>query len=406
MDDIVNLLKKLKNNTSNSIRVCMPAKIEIYDFKIQKASVKIDMKELYEDGSNIDYPVVSGVPVVFMASGGASITLPVKKGDTCLLLFTDRDMSNWLLGGTGQNPNSTRMHNLSDAIALMGLFPFTKASQAENNTDVLITYSGSKIILKPDGVLNIETTKDVNIITAETINSNSKNVNITAAENVTIIAAKDVQIAATDDIFAQSKNTTLISSEDTIVKCRTINVLASENVDINAEGNIKMACTNAEINATEEVSIQCTTLRAVVAEDVVIECNEATLFANNNISINSKNNTITTTEDITVNCANATIKANNEISTTSIKFIHTGDMSISGNLELGGSGSGVAGAPISFSAGIKNNGDITNMGNIVNTGGTIRSGTVILDTHTHSYLQPVVGSSPTAATPASTGTPT
>jgi hypothetical protein len=398
MDDIVNLLKKLKNSTLNSIKVCMPAKIETYDFKTQKASVKIDMKELYEDGSNIDYPVVSGVPVVFMASGGASITMPVNKGDTCLLIFTDRDMSNWLLGGTGQSPNSTRMHNLSDAIAIMGLFPFTKTSKAENNTDVLITYSGSKIILKPDGVLNIETTKDVNIITAN-----------------------DVNIAATNNIFSTSKNTTIVTSEDTIIKCRNAAIIADEDVNINsknanitttenmniiATGNMKVNCTNAEINAEEEVSIQCTSLRAVVAQDAVIECNEATILANNNISLNSKNNNITTSEDITVNCANAIVNASNEIKTTSIKFIHTGDMSISGNLELGGSGSGIANSPISFSAGIKNTGDITNMGNVVNTGGTIRSGTVVLDTHTHSYLQPVVGSTPTAATPAFTGTPT
>ncbi len=324
MDDIVNLLKKLSAHVSNSIRVCMPGKIETYDFKKQQASVKIDMKELYDNGDTIDYPVVSGVPVVFMASGGASITMPVNRGDPCLLIYADRDMSNWLLGGSGQKPDSTRMHNLSDAIAIMGLFPFNSQARAENNTDVLIKYSGSKIVLKPNGIINIETTNDINVKAVENVIVNSKNTNISTTEN-------------------------------TVINCKNLTVMSSENIVVNSKATT--------ITTSEDLNINC------------------------------KNMTATVSNKLNASCVDATITASNDINTKSIQFIHTGNMKITGNLELQGTVSGNNGAAISFTGGI------------TNAGGVMKSNGIILETHTHSYSQAVAGSSPTAVIPGVTGVP-
>lgn len=358
MADIVNLLSKLKEDVSNGLRVCMPAKIETYDFKTQKASVKITMQELYEDGTTVDYPVISGVPVVFMAAGGASINLPVLKGDSCFIVFFDRDMSNWLLGGAGQKPNSTRAHNMSDAVALMGLSSFNNISKAENNTDVLITYSGSKIIIKPDGVLNIETTKDINITSAEVVNMNSKNINLTSTEDVTVV-------------------------------CKNSSVTASETVTLNSK--------NIVIENGEVITVNSKNITIDNGEVITVNSKDLTITTSENVNVNSKTATLTTSENVNVNCVDAIIIASNEIKTTSLKFIQTGDMSITGKLEVGDG--------ITNTGDINNNGDIKNFGNIVNNGGEVSSGAVVLDTHTHSYEAPVVGSSPTAATPAFTGTP-
>ena len=367
MADIVDLLNKLKQDVASNIRVCMPAKIESYDYKTQKASVKITMQELYDDGSTVDYPVISGVPVVFMAAGGASINLPVLKGDSCLVIFFDRDMSNWLLGGAGQKPNSTRTHNMSDAVALMGLYSFNTTSKAENNTDVLINYSGSKITIKPDGVLNIETTKDININSAETLNMNSKNINIKAIEDITV-NCKNATVTAEELITVNSKNITGTITETATLTSKNIVIQNSELVTLNSKN----------------ITIQNSEIVTVNSKDLIITASE-------NVNINSKTATLTTSENVNVNCVDAIIIASNEIKTTSVKFIQTGDMTISGKLEVGD--------------GITNTGDINNNGNIINTGGQISSGSVVLDTHTHSYEAPVVGSNPTAAVPAFVGAP-
>jgi hypothetical protein len=386
MADIVDLLNKLKQDVANNIRVCMPAKIESYDYKNQKASVKISMQELYEDGTVIDYPIVSGVPVVFMAAGGASINLPVLKGDSCFVIFFDRDMSNWLLGGADQKPNSTRMHNMSDAVALMGLNPFNSVSKAENNTDVIINYSGSKILMKPDGIINVETTKDINIISAETINMNSKYINIKAIEDVNI-NCKNANVIADDVVTVNCKNSNIVATEDIAVNCNNITAMVTETATITSK--------NIVIQNTELVTLNSKNITIENSEIITVNSKDLIITALENVNINSKTATLTTTENVNVNCVDAVITATNEIKTTSIKFIQTGDMSISGKLEVGDG--------ITNTGDINNNGDIKNFGNITNSGGQISSGVVILDTHKHGYEAPVVGSSPTAAIPAITG---
>jgi hypothetical protein len=230
MDDIVTLLKRLQKANANNIKVCMPAKIETYDHTLQQASIKIDMKELYENGKEIDYPVVSNVPVVFMASGGASITMPVLRGDTCLAVFFDRDMGSWLSGNSGNKPNSTRMHDLSDAVAIMGLFPFTPSGKPENNTDVVIKYAGSKISLKPEGIISIE---------------NSGNVNINSKSDINITANKDVKIKCINADVTTSSSATVTSENTTITASNTIKF----------DGNdVNIVCKQANITASDTIT--------------------------------------------------------------------------------------------------------------------------------------------------------
>lgn len=338
MDNIVNYAQKLSSSISSSIRVCMPGTIESYDYIKQKASIKISMKELYNNGKELDYPIVEDVPVITTSSGGASITLPINRGDTCLVLFNDRDITNWLLGGVGQKPDSTRMHNLSDAIAIMGLSPFTKKGGATNNEDVQINYSEASISITKSGEINITTTKTVNVKSVEVINIESKNVNIKSSETVSI----------------DSKNLTL--------------------------------------NASETITTTCKNAALTVTEGIIAKSKNLTLNIEESSIITSKNLTLNATETITTTCKDAVLTASGEIKSSATKFTHTGDIVITGNLELSGTSA------------LK--GQVTTSAGIVNTSSTIRSGTVILDTHIHSYLEPVVGSTPTAAIPGLTGTPT
>lgn len=72
----------------------------------------------------IPIPSLVQVPVFVLSGGGAYIGLPVSAGDTCLVLFNDRDLDPWWSQGTtGAAPNSNRMHSLADGIALVGVRP-------------------------------------------------------------------------------------------------------------------------------------------------------------------------------------------------------------------------------------------------------------------------------------------
>ncbi len=77
---------------------------------------------IYNQDNGHKYPVLSQVPLLVLQGGGKYIKFPVKKDDKVLLLFCDRDISNWhALGNELQPLPSKRNHSLSDAIAICGV---------------------------------------------------------------------------------------------------------------------------------------------------------------------------------------------------------------------------------------------------------------------------------------------
>ena len=143
------------------IHTALPAKILDYDHETQKARVQPLIKKAYLDGKVESLPVVDHVPVIWPRTTGVdgatvSFTFPVRQDDLCLLLFAERALENWLTAGGEQEPGDPRKHDLTDAVALMGLSPFTLESKAENNDDVLLTYSGDgherRVQITPDKI--------------------------------------------------------------------------------------------------------------------------------------------------------------------------------------------------------------------------------------------------------------
>lgn len=84
---------------------------------VEPTDNNIDMKD-----KTVSYPLLLKCPVVFLTGGGGRLTFPVEQGDSCLIFFCDRDIDTWMQTGvTDSPPNSSRIHALSDAIALVGI---------------------------------------------------------------------------------------------------------------------------------------------------------------------------------------------------------------------------------------------------------------------------------------------
>lgn len=167
MTTMTELLDAAMLSKMADMHTCFPARIESYDYTKQRASIKPLLNRKLKDGRIEELPVLSNVPVWMPRSGGASITLPVSAGDTCFVACTERSIDEWLQRGGVQTPSDPRKHSLFDAVAFVGLMPFSVGTAAENATDVLIKYSGSNVRLKPGGAVEIEATL-VKIIAPET----------------------------------------------------------------------------------------------------------------------------------------------------------------------------------------------------------------------------------------------
>lgn len=152
----------------NNLHMAMPAAIISYDYNVQKASVQPLLNKVWTDGTITPYPILENIPVVFPRAGGGGITFPVIEGDTCLLLFIERSIDLWKTIGGQVSPNDSRKFDLSDAVAIMGLFPFNQTSTADNNTDMLLTYANSKIRIKQNGDIVIESASNIAIGTSTT----------------------------------------------------------------------------------------------------------------------------------------------------------------------------------------------------------------------------------------------
>lgn len=151
-----------------NVHIAFPAKIVKYDYTAKKAQLQPMVDKLFTDGSVQPMPILNDVPVVFPFSGGASLTFPVNPSDTCLVVCCERCIDNFLDSGVQQPPNDPRKWDLSDAVAIMGLVPFNVENPATNNTDVLLTYKGSKIIIRENGDVVIDTASKVAIGTSAT----------------------------------------------------------------------------------------------------------------------------------------------------------------------------------------------------------------------------------------------
>ena len=117
--------QSLKRSIGFETHVCLPCIVQSYDTNKRTIEAQPAIRERYipEDGKiqYVQYPLLINVPVVFPSAGGYHIHFPIKKGDECIVVFSDLSIDNFWLHGNVQNPVEQRRHDLSDGLAIFGL---------------------------------------------------------------------------------------------------------------------------------------------------------------------------------------------------------------------------------------------------------------------------------------------
>ena len=74
----------------------------------------------FENGDTENLPIICDVPLIFGGSGNAKIELEISVSDYVLLIISDKDISTLKNGWPTKpiEPDSLRMHDLSDAVAI------------------------------------------------------------------------------------------------------------------------------------------------------------------------------------------------------------------------------------------------------------------------------------------------
>ena len=136
--DSEQMLNTVMSRISSSINCHVPGQIVSFDPASQTATIQPTVRRRIRTEQGVhemDYPLLTDVPVLMLGGGGHSLTMPVSDGDECLVLFSDVCIDAWFQSGGVQNQIIARSHDLSDGFALVGFR--SKPNALENmNTSV------------------------------------------------------------------------------------------------------------------------------------------------------------------------------------------------------------------------------------------------------------------------------
>jgi len=162
MTTLAQVLVEALESRLADIHVALPARIEAYDAATQTADCKPLIKRalrLSETEELVEsLPVVPGVPVLFPRAGDWFLSLPLKKGDTVLLVFCERSLDQWLEKGDEVDAGDLRLHGLDGAVAIPGVY---------SSKDKLANVHEKKIVLGRNGGAQIHIRDDDTVALGE-----------------------------------------------------------------------------------------------------------------------------------------------------------------------------------------------------------------------------------------------
>lgn len=153
--NLSDLLKQSFDCLMSSVHTAIPGTIESYDYKKKQAKVKPLIKQEFEGGEKLDYPVIANVPVIFPGSSDFILHYPLKKGDGVLLIFSERSLENWLSSRGTAETGDGRKFSLSDAIAIPGLFSFNNTGKVASGNKLEMLYKDAKIEIDDSGTITL-----------------------------------------------------------------------------------------------------------------------------------------------------------------------------------------------------------------------------------------------------------
>ncbi len=157
----------------------------------QMVDIQLVVNRVLRSGASESLPPIGGVPVIFPGSLTSQLSFPINVGDTVLAVFCQSDIENFKLGnGRPLNAKTERRHHINDAVAIPGLFPFTKARNnpalrnlGHNTKDTVLVHN---IGTSEECEVRLKENGDVKITTPTTFEVLCKTMKVTASSSITV----------------------------------------------------------------------------------------------------------------------------------------------------------------------------------------------------------------------------
>ena len=151
----------LLENKLEDLHTAILVKVVEYDPELQKVNVKPILKKM--DGE--EYPMILNVPIAIPNTEKFYITMPYKKGDWGFVVFSERDFEDSIYSGDEQEIGHTRKHDITDAVFIGGIKPFSEELEHSNDEDIVIAHKEKKckIFIKENAEIEVETEGEINV---------------------------------------------------------------------------------------------------------------------------------------------------------------------------------------------------------------------------------------------------
>ena len=150
-NEVKDVIKEWIRKGNENVHVSMIGKIETYNPQTNRASITPVGSFTAPDWQEIPYPTIHNVPLQFPCGNGgkSGCTFPVKTGDTCIIVFADHQIENFL---SGEKSDDMRNHSLNDAYAIPTIFSASVPTLKSNPDDVCLFNDGALCVLKPSSM--------------------------------------------------------------------------------------------------------------------------------------------------------------------------------------------------------------------------------------------------------------
>jgi len=138
-------LRRVLDARLTDLHTALPGRVQSYDATTQTADIEPMIKRGVPTGGEEDevaletLPVLPSVPILFPSGGQCFVTFPLAVGDPVLIVFCERDTSQFRGTGAVSDPGVPTMHGLSGAVAIPCAFgPRSAAMSGVSSTDLVV----------------------------------------------------------------------------------------------------------------------------------------------------------------------------------------------------------------------------------------------------------------------------
>lgn len=150
-DEAIDALRSFMETRLEDVNVCLPGTVVSYDGRL--AVITPDLPKQIADGRVLPPPAIHNVPVQWptadVQGSLARVTLPLKKGDGGLLVFSQRSIDDWVSGSV-KAPLDPRMFDINDAFFIPGVNRGTVVPVADIE-NVCVVYGSGGMKIAPNG---------------------------------------------------------------------------------------------------------------------------------------------------------------------------------------------------------------------------------------------------------------